>query len=309
MGGKHGDPPDPGWDDLLAAVEDAKTRLGREPLDAAAREAVLGAIAAAEVALRQHAATDSLAKTREEALRAQIGALQDAVAARDEFISIVGHELRNPLSAIFLQIKHLLDSSRRNPAAVTADWLSPRLESADRRLQRFLSILNRLLDVSRISSGRVHLDLEEVDLVEVVRDVCRALEPELSVAQSELRLRTAGPAVGRWDRMRLEQIVANLLSNAVRYGPGKPIEVDVVADDEVARVIVRDQGIGIADADQEAIFQLFERARTRQPGSFGVGLWLVRKLCRAMGGEVTLRSRVGAGSTFTATLPKRGRSR
>ena len=298
--------PDVSGPDVFAVLEEARTTLSRQPLDPSARNAALNAIAAAEAAIRGR---ESLGSARERDLREQIAGLQDAVSARDEFISIVGHELRNPLSAIYLQVKHLLDITRKTPASVTADWLAPRLEVADRRLQRFLSTLNRLLDLSRVSSGRVHLDLEDVDLVEVTRDVCKELEPELSVAQSELRMRTAPAVVGRWDRMRLEQIVGNLLSNAIRYGCGKPIEVDVSSDEKTARLIVRDHGIGIADDERELLFNLFERGRTRQPGSFGVGLWLVRKFCRAMGGDVSVHSLVGAGSTFTVTLPIGGKSR
>jgi signal transduction histidine kinase len=288
-------------EEALELLRRAKAQVERVRLQMPDSRALVDAIDAAEAAVRGDAE-----RVDTDALREQIGRLQQAVAARDEFISIVGHELRNPLSAIYLQFKHLLDASRRTPHVVDAAWLVPRLEASDRRLQRFLSILNRLLDVSRISSGRIHLDLEEVDLVGIVRDTCKELEPELSVAQSELRLNAEGQLVGMWDRLRLEQVATNLLSNAIRYGCGKPIEVEVVAAGDAARLTVRDHGIGIDDEDLPTIFDLFERARARQPGGFGVGLWLVRKLCRAMGGDIVAQSRLGEGSTFTATLPRHG---
>jgi signal transduction histidine kinase len=113
--------------------------------------------------------------------------------------------------------------------------------------------------------------------------------------------------VGRWDSLRLEQVVTNLLTNALKYGAGRPIEVTVEGDDTHARLSVRDQGIGIAEEDAGRIFERFERAVSVQHyGGFGIGLWIVREIIQALGGTIEVRSTVGQGATFTVILPRQG---
>lgn len=238
-------------------------------------------------------------------LATRVQALENAVLSRDEFISVVSHELRNPLSPLFLQLRQLIDVAQQTPAAVTAEWLVPRLEIFGRRLDRLLVSLNRLLDVSRLRSGRVSLEYSDVDLVEVVQEAAAALEGERQASRSSLSLSLPPGASGRWDRMRLEQIVTNLLSNAIRYGAGAPIEVRLSLHDDDVELVVEDHGVGIPPEEQPKVFDRFERANgTRQAGGFGVGLWLVRKLCTAMGGSVRVDSRLGERTIFTVTLPR-----
>lgn len=243
----------------------------------------------------------------EQALLEELRELERAVAARDEFISTIGHELRNPISPIYLQVGHLLDTVRATGAGpIDAAWLGPRLEALHGRLRSFLGTLDRLLDLSQIGAGRVALDLEDVDLAQVIAELAAGLERQLGAACCELRLEVPGPVIGRWDRTRIEQIGANLLQNAMRYGAGAPILVRVEAMVAQARLTVRDQGVGIALEDQERIFEPYERAGPgRRAGGLGVGLWITRQLCAALGGEITVESRPGAGATFTVTLPLR----
>jgi signal transduction histidine kinase len=177
------------------------------------------------------------------------------------------------------------------------------------RLRRFLGTLNRILDVSRINSGRIDLQYEEIDFVEVVHGVVADMERETAASQSSLTVHAPERVIGRWDRLRLEQICSNLLSNAVRYGLGNPIDIDVTTHGETAVLAVRDRGLGIPEDELEIIFERFERGtRSRQCGGFGVGLWVVKKLCRALGGNVEVQSKPGQGSTFTVTLPRDGRT-
>ncbi|MET0388880.1 MAG: HAMP domain-containing sensor histidine kinase [Polyangiales bacterium] len=229
-----------------------------------------------------------------------------AVQARDELLAIAGHELRNPISPLFLQVRALLLSVRAaKDGKVEASWLAPRLESFEHRMHRFLEVLDRILDVSRLGSGRVDLLLAPVDLTDVVRDIAERFERDAAAARSDLRVESiSGPIVGMWDRLRLEQITANLLSNAVRYGAGQPIHVATRAAGQVAVLEVTDRGIGIAAEDHARIFERFERAGHRPThGGFGVGLWVVRNLCNALGGSVTVDSAPNAGARFTVTLP------
>jgi signal transduction histidine kinase len=251
-------------------------------------------------------ATDRAAAAERAALERRIDELGQALALSDEFLSTLGHELRNPLAPIYMQAQYLLDAVRHGePKALTSDWMVPQLEGFCRRLQKFLEMLNRIMDVSRMSAGQLDLELEEVDLVEVVREVSANFERELSAARSELRLDLPPRLVGKWDRMRVEQIFTNLLSNAIRYGASRPIEVRVGGGLEQIELAVKDHGVGIPDEHQQRIFERFERAgKTRSSGGFGIGLWTVRQSCLALGGHVSVKSQPGHGSEFVVVLPR-----
>jgi signal transduction histidine kinase len=188
---------------------------------------------------------------------------------------------------------------------VSVEWIQRQLRGVEQRLHRLLETLDRLLDVSRLSTGRIDLQAEPMNLAEVVREVVDGFDAELSVARCRLALSTRGTATGAWDRLRVEQICRNLLSNAIRFGAGRPIEITVDADDDFASVAVRDHGIGIARDQQAKIFERFERGVEQRSGGFGIGLWIVRNICVAMGGSVSVESALGEGACFTVMLPRR----
>lgn len=235
--------------------------------------------------------------------------LEEAIAARDDLISLIGHELRNPLSPVFLQACHLLTEVKKKQedgGAVPAEWLTPRLELFLRGLDRLLDRLNRLMDVAALQShGGIAMVEEDVDLAEVVAEVVASLAREAQLAGCSLRLSSPGVVIGRWDRVRLDQIAANLVSNAIRYGGGAPIEIDIEAQPASALLSVRDHGPGIEPDLQSRIFDRFEQLCPRpQRGGLGLGLWITRRLCEAMGGNVVLHSEPGRGAAFVVTLPR-----
>jgi anti-sigma regulatory factor (Ser/Thr protein kinase) len=179
------------------------------------------------------------------------------------------------------------------------------LAAAERQTRRIAKLVASLLDVSRITAGRLDLEVEEVDLATVVQEVLSRHEEELQAAGCALTVRCAGPAVGTWDRLRLDQVVTNLVSNAVKYGAGRPVEVLVRADDHTATLMVRDHGIGIPPEHQKRIFDRFERVVSgRHYGGFGLGLWIVRQIVEAFGGSIDVASQPGEGSTFTVQFPR-----
>jgi signal transduction histidine kinase len=239
-------------------------------------------------------------------LEARLRELERELEACTAFLGTVGHELRNPLSPIYMQAQYLLDSARQERGGtVSADWLIGQLEAFCDRMRKFISMLNRITDVARMGSGHLDLELERVDLREVVNEVAAGFEREAATARSTLHVDAPEPVVGTWDRLRLSQIVANLTSNAIRYGAGKPIEIRLSADPERATLEVADHGIGIAPEDHERVFQRFERAaQRRRTGGFGIGLWIVRESCRAMGGSVELESAPNQGARFRVSLPR-----
>ncbi|MFL5270824.1 MAG: ATP-binding protein [Anaeromyxobacteraceae bacterium] len=229
-------------------------------------------------------------------------ALKQAVAARDQFMSIASHELKTPLTSLQLQLQSLQRSLHGGTG--DAERVAQKLKTVTRSTERLGELVNRLLDVSRITGGSLDLVREEFDLVELADEVVQRFRETLRESGSRVEL-TAGAAVrGRWDRMRVDTIVTNLLSNAIKYGQGKPIDVNIDGDPARARLSVTDRGIGIAPADQARIFERFERAVTeRHYGGFGVGLWVARLVAEAHGGRIAVTSAPGEGSTFTLDLP------
>src|SRR6185369_14863587 len=183
-----------------------------------------------------------------------------AVDARDALISVASHELRTPLSALQLQV-HLIerDLGKSSEERASQPPLGSRLAVIHRQVGRLARLIDNLLDVSRVTAGKLHLEYDRVDLGATVREVVSRLEDEARRAGSSVSLRSQDDVVGRWDRLRVEQIVTNLLSNAVKYGKGRPIEVTVEDSTDRGRLVVVDHGIGIAERDQSRIFERFER--------------------------------------------------
>lgn len=229
---------------------------------------------------------------------------QKAIRLRDEFLAIASHELRSPLSSLHLQLEILLRTARgRAPEAASAQ-VAGKLEVAVRQVDRLAKLINELLDVTRIAAGKLHLDLEEVNLASVGREMVSRLKEDAAKAGCEVRLQARDPVPGRWDRLRLEQLVTNLFSNALKYGAGKPVEISVTREGQAARLIVRDHGVGIAPEDAERIFQRFERATTdRKHAGLGLGLYIARQIVEAHGGTIRVQSQPGSGSAFTVELP------
>jgi PAS domain S-box-containing protein len=235
----------------------------------------------------------------------------DAIRARDEFLSVASHELRTPLSALQLQIQTLLQPPRRSPQAVPSpEQIKVKLQVANRQIERLTRLIGELMDVSRITAGRLRLELEEIDLAAVVREVVLRLGEEASRAHTSVDMSAATRVVGMWDRIRMEQVVANLLTNAFKFGGGKPIEIRVEERESIGRLVVVDHGIGIAPGDVERIFQRYEQAiSSRAFGGLGLGLYIARQIIEAHGGTIRVESQPGAGSTFTIDLPKGATSR
>jgi signal transduction histidine kinase len=229
------------------------------------------------------------------------GAATQEVRARDDMLSVAGHELKTPLNALQLQI-HLLARMARE--AVASSGLAERAERAARTSERLRVLLDDLLDVSRIRAKRLELVREELDLVQLARESVARMSEELARAGCEARVVADGPVVGRWDRLRLEQVLINLLSNAVKYGAGQPVEVRVEGLGAWARLSVRDGGMGIAPEDHARVFDRFERTSSaRNIRGLGLGLWITRQLIEAHGGHIRVESAVGQGAHFIVELP------
>ncbi|WP_244539280.1 HAMP domain-containing sensor histidine kinase [Methylobacterium sp. 174MFSha1.1] len=237
------------------------------------------------------------------ALRREVASLRRALAERDAFLAGVAHELRNPMTPILGQVERLLGAAQREaPEGRVAQGLAQLRWLVERYVRRATT----LLDVSRAQTGQLALLAAPVPLAEVVQEVVAALTPMAAHAGSTIAVAVPEDLVLACERLALDQILDNLVTNAIKYGDGSAITVSGLRDGAVARIRVSDRGIGIAQGDQARIFERFERAvgdPAAAPTGFGVGLWLVRRLAEAMGGGVALDSRPGDGATFTVTLP------
>ncbi len=235
--------------------------------------------------------------------RAARAAAEEAVRARREFLTVASHELNTPVTSLMLaaQAMRRAITSGRGLDPQTMDRLVEVVSRAGDRLTR---LVGDLLDVSRIEAGRLPLDLGDVDLGALVREVVERHGPALARARCPVTVHDAAPIVGRWDRARIDQVVSHLLSNAAKFGAGEPIEIFVGVERGAAHVAVRDHGIGVAPDRIDRIFERFERGVSEQHyGGLGLGLYLCRRIAEDHGGSLRGESGPGAGATFTLELP------
>jgi PAS domain S-box-containing protein len=230
----------------------------------------------------------------------------DAVRLRDEFLSIASHELKTPLTSLSLNIDSVL-SLVGQPGALdeeSATRNEKKLRIAARQVDRLARLIDDLLDVSRISAGRLRIEPQRVELSELVGEVVARFSEVAERSGSPLRVRAERPVEGHWDPVRLEQVVTNLLSNAIKFGAGRPIDVVVERVGGSARLTVSDQGIGIVPEARTRIFERFGRAvPVSNFGGLGLGLYIADQIVRAHAGTIAVASEPGAGATFTVELP------
>jgi len=252
-----------------------------------------GRLHAREAELRR-ASADASARAR---------ASEAAIAARDEFLAIAAHELRTPLTSLLLQIEAIERGTTTGIGTVNE---RVGIASLGRQARRLSGLIDGMLDVTRLTAGRLELVFEKMDLAALAREVAQRFTADAAAAKCTMKVDLRDPLPGTWDEARLDQILTNLLGNAVKYGAGGVIEIEGRNDGDSVRVTVRDHGIGISAADQQRIFQRFERASgQRQHPGLGLGLWITSELVKALGGRITVASALGAGAAFTVFLPRR----
>lgn len=232
-------------------------------------------------------------------------ALEAAIKARDEFLSIASHELKTPLTSIKLQTQIILKTITRSSSALgpEEELTLKMLKQTNQSVERIVRLVDDMLDISRLSTGKLSLQKDDFNLADVVKDTVERVAPLLTEAKCVLTLNVT-TVIGKWDKFRLEQIVTNLMTNAARYGAGKPVEVEVSATEDSAFIIVRDHGRGIPPEDLEKIFLRFERsASAADIRGLGLGLFISQQIAEMHGGKISVESEVGKGSKFIVRLP------
>lgn len=233
---------------------------------------------------------------------------QRSIQLREEFLSVASHELNTPLTPLMLRLQSLQRMTKS-----LGDKVPPQLAEATdvalRQTRRLAALVSELLDVSRLQSGRLSMLLDPVELGELVQEVIVRYEDALTETKCTVVIDAPREVTGRWDRARLERVVTNLLSNAMKYGPGKPIEISIRQERDEAVLAMSDHGIGIAPADLGRIFGRFERGVSeRHYGGLGLGLFISRQIVERLGGTLEAQSPAGVGATFTVRLPLAGPS-
>jgi two-component system OmpR family sensor kinase len=220
-------------------------------------------------------------------------------------MAVLSQELRLPVHALSFNLNVCLERLQGS-AEMPRAWLEEKLARQQKSVWRLRHLIDTFLDVAQISTGRLRLELAPVDLRELTQEVVARLSDDFDWAGCTCDVRTGGPVVGNWDRLQLDVVITSLISNAMKYGPGRPVHVTVSGNERSGIVTVRDQGEGIPAADQPRVFDKFVRLAGSDAGApgLGLGLWIVKHIVETMGGHVSLKSAPGDGTTFTVTLPR-----
>ncbi|MFJ4246982.1 ATP-binding protein [Pseudomonas sp. NPDC089741] len=260
-------------------------------------------------AMKQQVEALEQARREQEALLQQLQStqleLEQAVRMRDDFMSIVAHEVRTPLNGLILETQlRKMHLARDNAAAFTLDKMHAMVDRDERQIKSLIRLIEDMLDVSRIRTGKLSIRPSRFDLVQLVSNLLQNFAAQIEAAETEVSFTALAPVEGNWDEFRIEQVVTNLLTNALRYGGRSPIQVRVYCEGDEARVEVQDRGIGISQENQKRIFQQFERvsAKTVVAG-LGLGLFISEQIVAAHGGSIVVESEINEGALFRVCLP------
>lgn len=310
----------------IAPTEAQAERLRLLPLVSAmavplrARGRTLGAMAFVSTTPRRRYGRADLALAEEVGRRAALAVdnallyreAQQAIRAREDMVAIATHDLRGPVSALKLATHLVREHVRATPpGAPPPAGLGAELERIERQVERLAGLVTFFLEVSRVAAGQLDLKLQPVDAALLVHEAVARFRDQLEEAGCAVAIRADRPIVGRWDRMRLEQVVNNLLANAIKFGKGQPIEVSVATDDDhgdgMASLSVTDHGVGIPREEHTRIFERFRRTPAGEAYTgVGLGLYIVKMIVQALGGTIAVASEAGQGATFTVRLPRGG---
>lgn len=291
----------------LSAANQAAARIGRGDFDAQVQinsKDELGELA--EAINQMGALLKSSYGELEERVAERTAAATSALQLRDEFLSIASHELRTPLTALNLQLQ-LLHRKLDEPAGSARGSNVKLTDAVDQCIaqgRRLARLSDELMDLTQIRLGKLEMHREKCDLAALVREAAGSLAAEASKAGSELHVSALEPLEGPFDPARIGQVVTNLVSNAIKYGRARPIDVEVARRDGRAVLRVRDEGIGIEASDQQRIFDRFERAqKDKRIAGLGLGLYVTKQIVDRHGGRISVESEQGKGSTFLVELP------
>jgi signal transduction histidine kinase len=229
---------------------------------------------------------------------------QESIEVRTEFLSIASHELKTPITSLQMQLEMALRKIKASPASFAPEKMAKTLELSNKQVKKLTSLLEDMLDISRIEAGKLVLVPEKVDFSELVQEVCERLQEQFEAKGCIPTTHLSKELVGYWDKNRIEQVIVNLLMNALKYAPQAPIEISSKRFGNSMQLAIKDYGPGIPDEKHFSIFERFERANpSRSISGLGLGLFIARQIVQAHRGKLWVESSLGQGAKFIVELP------
>lgn len=255
--------------------------------------------------IRQFNKQEAVYQERIQTLENKLKHAQEEIKARDEFLSIASHELKTPLASSLLQIQIALHNIRNvSLAKFSVQDLLKMLETVEQQTQRLSRMIKDLLNVSLITTGKMTVEPEKVNLNEIITEAVEKVPAGMNKADYPISFTAKKDIEGKWDKVRMSQAISNLISNAIKYGNDKPVEVMLSNSNSTAHITIKDHGIGIPSHEHKAVFQRFERGKnSNSQKGLGVGLYITNQIIKAHKGTIKVKSREGHGSTFFVELP------
>lgn len=233
--------------------------------------------------------------------------LLHALSVRDEFVATASHELKTPLTSLRLQNELFQKAlAKQDPFYLTREKVSSILERNSKQIERLSRLVDDMLDISRIKTGKLSIKYAPCDLNQILTDVLARTKDQFEASGSGLpEVQFGENPTGDWDPLRIEQVMTNLITNSIRYGRGKPISISIQTFNETVRFSIKDQGLGIAKSDQKKIFQRYERGLlAREISGLGLGLYICEQIVEAHQGMIWVESEVNQGASFFVELPR-----
>lgn len=255
--------------------------------------------------IEEYKRQDKENKKQMQELQKQLAIAKQEVASRDEFLAIASHELKTPLTTVVLQIQTTLHNIRNvSLSEFSVEHLLRMLQSMQNQTKRLTQMINDLLNISLITTHKMELEKEEMDLATLITDVAESFKEKFEKEGSYISVDIHDSIVGKWDKLRLEQVLDNLISNALKYGNKKPVSIALEKEDTSALIHVKDNGIGLKNGDKETIFSLFKRGESeRDYKGLGIGLYIAQQIILLHGGTIMAKSNPEGGTIFTIRLP------
>lgn len=244
----------------------------------------------------------------EKRLMSQAIELERALKTRDEFLSIASHELKTPLTSLMLHSQYFMKGIEQgDPNIYTPQRVDALARQLEKQVTKLNSLVDDMLDISRISTGRLEIRPEEFDFSELINDIKEMLKTPFETSNYPLPIIESNHenVMVKWDRVRMEQVLINLFTNAIRNGEGKPIILNTsVADDKIF-ITIKDHGVGISEEDVNKIFDCYAKIKNpSQVNGLGLGLYISKQIVEAHQGQLTVESKLGHGSSFKIELPR-----
>ncbi len=224
-----------------------------------------------------------------------------ATKIRDEFISIAGHELKTPLTSLKLQTQ-MTKKISQNPEKFTIQKMQKQLDYTINQIDRLNKLVDDMLDISRINTGKLRLEKSDINLSILLEDLVERFMPQFEAVNCQVKCEIQAEVIGHWDSYKIEQVINNLFSNSIRYSPGRPVEIHLIKEAQKAIISIKDYGVGIEAANLERIFERFERASSANSG-LGLGLYITRQIIELHEGSIKVESQLGQGAKFIIELP------